>query len=199
MSRQVTAHRGIIGRPELKRECQDRDCSCKGAVRTTPHAETVVYALLEYQQPLTLLLCDFTLLSTTFSIKFCPELNMSQQLEQNTQEILGMVKLPDQTDPYIPAFMKACVSNEITVALDLAPGREANSLTFGLNHALRKGHIELASRLLELGAKLDFNTIRNATESFEGIKLVCEAGYDVNTPLLGGGTLLGYVLNLILS
>jgi hypothetical protein len=54
--------------------------------------------------------------------------------------------------PYITPFLNACENNHFAVALQLAPGRDAGFLTFGLNRAIRGHHLALASQLLEVSA-----------------------------------------------
>ena len=63
-------------------------------------------------------------------------------------------------DPYCPVFLEACKRNDVDAALQLVSGYEAELLTFGLNHAFENKYLDLASRLLQVGAKWDTRTAR---------------------------------------
>jgi len=91
--------------------------------------------------------------------------NTPEQLLENSNKYLTYATIQDPLDPGIP-------------------------MTFELNRAIQGGHIDLARQLLDSGAKWDADTIMNASGSFDAVKLLVEAGFDVNTGLIGGGALL---------
>jgi hypothetical protein len=51
-------------------------------------------------------------------------------------------------DTHLGEFLIACRDNNIALALQLAPERDAGALTFGLYHAVDEGHLDLADSLL---------------------------------------------------
>jgi hypothetical protein len=95
-----------------------------------------------------------------------------------------------RNNPNGPEFLKACENNDPTVALQLAPGRELELLTFGLNRAIERKHFDLASQLLKAGAKWDTRTVHLASTSHEAVVWLVESGYDVNTSIAYGTVLL---------
>lgn len=115
---------------------------------------------------------------------------MAQNLLEGAQHYLTFTQVHDQTDTLLRPFLNACEHNDAILALQLAPNRDAGALTVGLNNAVRKSHLELARKLLGMGAKIDAMTVHEASRSLEAIKLLIEFGFDVNTSLIRGGTLL---------
>ena len=95
-----------------------------------------------------------------------------------------------ENDPYYPVFLQSCEDNDAAIALQLAPDRELGMLTYGLRRAVERGHLALASQLLEVGAKWDTRTVHLASRSHETVKWLIESGYDVNTSVARGATLL---------
>jgi hypothetical protein len=105
---------------------------------------------------------------------------------------LGHAQIQHPDNPTIPNFLTACASNDTATALQLAPSysHDAGVLTFGLTRAVKEGHLSLATQLLAQGALWDTFTVDSASASLAGVTWLVEKGYDVNTSLMGGGTLL---------
>ncbi|KAI4626237.1 uncharacterized protein J4E87_004737 [Alternaria ethzedia] len=99
-----------------------------------------------------------------------------------------------ETDPYYPVFLQSCEDNDAAIALQLAPDRELGMLTYGLRRAVERGHLALANQLLGVGAKWDTRTVHLASRSHETVKWLIESGYDVNTSVARGNTLLLFVV-----
>lgn len=108
----------------------------------------------------------------------------------DAQPHLTYAQIQNRTDAFLAKFMRACESNDVASALKLAPDRDAGALTFGVNRAVKGRHLDLARQLLEMGAKWDATTVSFAAGSLEAVKWLVESGFDVNTSLGGGGTLL---------
>ena len=87
-------------------------------------------------------------------------------------------------------FSKACQFNDVSLALQLASEQDTAALTCGLNDAIDWRRYDLARQLLLSGAHWDTSTVRYASKSFDAIKLLIDFGFNVNTCVLGGGTLL---------
>ncbi|CAO2658406.1 Nn.00g061290.m01.CDS01 [Neocucurbitaria sp. VM-36] len=119
---------------------------------------------------------------------------MPQKLLEGAQHNLTYAEVRNPTDASLAPFLHACESDDATSALQLAPDRDVGALTFGLNRAVERGHLDLARKLLEMGAKWDTRTIHLASGSLEAVKLLVESGFDVNTGLIRGGTLLPIVV-----
>jgi hypothetical protein len=88
-----------------------------------------------------------------------------EQLLEHDTKYLTYAMIQDPTDPGLP-------------------------MTFELNRTIKDGNLDIARQLLDSGAKWDANTIIYASSSFDAVKLLVEAGFDVNTGLIGGGALL---------
>jgi hypothetical protein len=114
---------------------------------------------------------------------------MAQNLPE-TGPHLGFAQIQNKNDPYAQTFLSACMKNDTATVLQLATDRDAGLLTFGLNHAVHAGNLDLATQLLAAGATWDAFTVDHASASLAGVKWLVENGYDVNTSLMGGGTLL---------
>ena len=106
---------------------------------------------------------------------------------------LTYATIQNPRDPSLAAYTNACASNNIPSALSLASTLDPGAVTSGLNMAVQKGYLDLARQLLIAGAKWDTFTIQYASSSFDAVRLLVECGYDVNTGLFGGGSLLLYV------
>lgn len=106
---------------------------------------------------------------------------------------LKIVAIPDVHREAFKNFISACQSNDTISALQLASDQEPAALTWGLIKVMEWSHLELARQLLLHGVKWDTETVRAASKSFGAIKLLFEFGFNVNTGLLGGSTLLLYV------
>ncbi|KAH7083451.1 ankyrin repeat-containing domain protein [Paraphoma chrysanthemicola] len=119
---------------------------------------------------------------------------MAQKLLKGAQTGLQYAKIGNPGDEHLAAFLDACKNNDIALAERLASRRDAGTLTFGLNEALKGNHLDLASRMLSKGATWDAFTIKYASASFEAVKLLVESGYDVNTGMPAGAVLLPLVL-----
>lgn len=87
-------------------------------------------------------------------------------------------------------FLSACQYNNTALALQLASDQEPAALTFGLNRALDCLHLQTARQLLLNGVQWDAQTVMSASNSFSAIKLLFDFGFNVNTGVLGGDTLL---------
>jgi hypothetical protein len=55
-------------------------------------------------------------------------------------------------------------------------------LTWGLNMAMKAGHLDIARSLLGVGVKWGSVSVRNACRSLEAVKLLFEVGLSVNDP-----------------
>src|SRR5689334_19200166 len=115
---------------------------------------------------------------------------MAQKHLKGAQTGLQYAKIGNPGDGHLAAFLDACKNNDIALAERLAPRRDAGTLTFGLNEALKGNHLDPASRMLSKGATWDAFTIKYASASFEAVKLLVESGYDVNTGMPAGAVLL---------
>lgn len=118
---------------------------------------------------------------------------MTQPVYGNGSRYLTSAGWPVGKDPKLARHARACASNDISSALSSSTHLDASGVTFRLNVTIQQHHLELARRLLDLGAKWDAHTIRDASGSFGAVKLLVECGYNVNTGLVGGGTLLLYI------
>ncbi|KAF2277837.1 ankyrin [Westerdykella ornata] len=119
---------------------------------------------------------------------------MPEELLRGTQHSLTFAQIQNRTDALLATFLNACGNNDAALALQLAPNRDAGALTFGLNRAIGGSHLDLARQLLGAGAKWDAQTVRLASRSLDAVKLLVECGFDVNTGLVAGGTLLPKVV-----
>jgi hypothetical protein len=54
---------------------------------------------------------------------------------------------------FFPSFFTPVRVTMPTSALQLASNRDAGTLTYGLNRAVKGSHLDLAGNLLEVGAK----------------------------------------------
>jgi hypothetical protein len=93
-------------------------------------------------------------------------------------------------DTHLGEFLIACRDNDAALALQLARERDAGALTFGLDHAVDEGHLDLADKLLQMGVKWDARTVYVASKSSDRVKWLVQSGYDVNTGMFNGGVLL---------
>lgn len=116
---------------------------------------------------------------------------MSHRLPLHVSRNLGRAIILDWADPIVKPFLGACSANEAALALQLAANcHDDGVLTYGLNNAVDKDHLELASELLRVGAKWDTATADIASKSFARVIWLVESGFDVSTPLLEGHVLL---------
>lgn len=96
-------------------------------------------------------------------------------------------------DDPLSTFLTACETGNETVALRLAGGCADDSLTVGLNKAMKNNRLELARNLINAGAQWNTETVHLASASFDAVRLLVETGFDVNTGLGEGTVLLLYV------
>jgi hypothetical protein len=115
---------------------------------------------------------------------------MLPKLIEDAQHHLSVAQAPSSTQASFALFIDACMENKAVLALQSAPTDDAGGLTFGLNRAVKAGHLDLARRLVEIGAKYDSFSVHTLSTSLDGVKWLLDTGYHVNTGLMGGGTLL---------
>ncbi|KAH7083461.1 ankyrin repeat-containing domain protein, partial [Paraphoma chrysanthemicola] len=107
-----------------------------------------------------------------------------QPIENTIQPTLGGSDHPKTAYEILVPFLDACAANDRAAALQWAPIVQEDDLTWGLNLAVKNSSI----------SKFDALTVINASRSFECVKWLVEAGYDVNTSILEGVVLLGMVV-----
>lgn len=94
------------------------------------------------------------------------------------------------------AFQQVCASGDLAAVVNLlnAETRSAEYLTQGLLAAIYEKRIQIAEYLLNNGAAID-RVVPIAAASVKSIalfELLIEHGWDINSPVLGGETILPY-------
>lgn len=94
------------------------------------------------------------------------------------------------------AFQQVCASGDLAAVVSLlnAESRSAEYLTQGLLAAIYEKRIQIAEYLLNNGAVID-RDVSNAVASMKSIalfELLIEHGWDINSSVMGGETILPY-------
>ncbi|KAH7114996.1 ankyrin repeat-containing domain protein [Dendryphion nanum] len=97
---------------------------------------------------------------------------------------------PEECRASMVSFNDACNKNNPVLALQLAPEQHPNALTKGLNYTIMRGHLELATKLLQIGAKWDSRTVELAVPTLNSVKWLVDSGFDINTGMMGGSVIL---------
>ncbi|KAF1967209.1 ankyrin [Bimuria novae-zelandiae CBS 107.79] len=87
---------------------------------------------------------------------------MTQIGLENGPNYLTYAVVQNQRDPALAVYANACASNNVPSALSLSTNLDTGTVTFGLNIAVQRGHLELARQLLNAGAEWDAFTIEYA-------------------------------------
>ncbi|KAF2108166.1 ankyrin repeat-containing domain protein [Lophiotrema nucula] len=103
---------------------------------------------------------------------------------------LDYARIQNPQQPTLSLFLTACRDNDITTSLSQALDQEPGALTYGLNDAFRRSHLGLARQLLDNGAQYDTKTVLIASNSLDAIIMLVERGFNVNTALWHGGTVI---------
>jgi hypothetical protein len=110
---------------------------------------------------------------------------------------IGAVTVQNREHETFPTFLEACRNNESALALQLAIDQEPAVLTWGLSHAIKAQHLDMARQLLLNGVRWDYHSLSYASRDLNAIKLLVAFGFNVNSTLLGGGNLLRYAARFL--